>query len=101
MSPGEVSLKVRNSGRRDGAEVVQLYIHPVAPSIDRPVKELKGFRRVDLRRGEASAVTFALDENSLAYFDPAKKTWVTEGGQYEILVGSSSRDIRLKGTLTH
>jgi beta-glucosidase len=57
VSPGEVSLKVRNSGRRDGAEVVQLYIHPVAPSIDRPVKELKGFRRVDLRRGEASAVT--------------------------------------------
>jgi beta-glucosidase len=101
VSPNEVSLKVRNSGRRDGAEVVQLYIHPVAPGIDRPLKELKGFRRVDLRRGETAAVTFALDESSLAYFEPAKKTWVTEPGNYEVLVGSSSRDIRLKGTLKH
>jgi beta-glucosidase len=100
VSPQEVTLKVRNTGSRDGAEVVQLYIQPLAPSIDRPVKELKAFRRIDLKHGETSTVTLTLDDRSLAYFDPAKKTWVTDPGKYEVLVGSSSRDIRLKGTVT-
>jgi len=98
VSPREVSLKVRNSGSRDGAEVVQVYIRPVAPGVDRPVKELKAFRRVELRRGEAWPISFALDQSALEYYDPAKKAWVSEPGEYEVLVGASSRDIRLRGT---
>ncbi|MGA3027789.1 MAG: glycoside hydrolase family 3 C-terminal domain-containing protein [Bryobacteraceae bacterium] len=97
VSPREVSLKVRNSGSRDGAEVVQLYIRQVAPGVDRPVKELKAFRRVELRRGEARPISFPLDRSALAYYDPARKEWVTESGAYEVLVGASSRDIRVRG----
>lgn len=98
VSAREVSLKVRNAGGRDGAEVVQLYVRQVAPSVDRPVKELKAFRRVELRRGEAWPISFSLDQSALAYYDPAKKDWVTEPGKYEVLVGASSRDIRVRGT---
>jgi beta-glucosidase len=99
VSPSEVSLKVHNTGSRDGAEVVQLYVRQVSPTVDRPVKELKAFRRVDLRRGEAWTVSFALDNSSFAYYDSAKKSWIADPGKYEVLVGSSSRDIRLRGSL--
>lgn len=98
VSPREVTLKVRNIGPRDGAEVVQLYVRQVAPSADQPVKELKAFRRVELRRGEAFPISFALDQGALAYYDTAKKAWVAEPGTYEVLVGASSRDIRVRGS---
>ena len=90
----EVSVKVRNAGPRDGAEVVQLYIHQNKPAIDRPEKELKAFRRVELRRGEAWTISFTLDRGALAYFDPAKKKWVVDPGVYQALAGASSEDIR-------
>jgi len=90
----QVSVKVRNAGPRDGAEVVQLYIHENRPAIDRPEKELKAFRRVELRRGEQWTISFTLDRSALAYFDPAKKTWVVDSGIYQALVGASSEDIR-------
>jgi beta-glucosidase len=96
--PVEVSLKLRNSGKRAGAEVVQLYIHDGHASVDRPVKELKGFSRVELKPGETKVVKLNLDKSALAYYSTAKKAWVAEPGQFEVLVGSSSRDIRLKGT---
>jgi beta-glucosidase len=94
----QVSLNVRNSGSREGAEVVQLYVRDVESSVDRPVKELKAFRSVVLKPGETQTVSFALDTNALAFYDPAKKDWVAETGTFEVLVGASSRDIRLKGT---
>jgi beta-glucosidase len=93
----EVSLKVRNDGKRAGAEVVELYVHDGHSSVDRPVKELKGFRRVEVAPGQSSEVTFTLDQGALAYYSTAKKAWVAEPGTFEVLVGSSAADIRLKG----
>jgi beta-glucosidase len=94
-----VTLTVKNSGTRDGAEVVQLYIHDGHSKIDRPVHELKGFQRVELKAGETKKVQFDLDRSALSYWSPEKKDWVAEPGTFEVQVGSSSRDIRLKGTL--
>jgi beta-glucosidase len=93
----EVVMRVRNSGSRSGAEVVQLYVHDVKSSVDRPLKELKGFRRVTLKAGEAQDVKFTLDKAALSYFDVAKDDWVAEPGAFEVWIGASSRDIRLKG----
>lgn len=96
--PVEVSVQVRNSGSRVGAEVVQLYVHDGHASLDRPAQELKGFRRVILAPGETKEVDFTLNRGALAFYSTAKKDWVTEPGQFDMLVGSSSRDIRLKGS---
>jgi beta-glucosidase len=93
----EVRVQVRNSGSRAGAEVVQLYLRDVESSVPRPEKELKGFGRVVLQPGEARALTFTLDRSAMAFFDPSKGDWVAEKGAFEVLVGASSRDIRLKG----
>ena len=92
-----VSLTVRNSGPRAGAEVVQLYLHDLQTSLDRPPQELKGFRRVVLTAGQSEAVTFTLDQKSMSFYNPAKHAWVAEPGSFEVRVGASSRDIRLKG----
>ena len=96
--PVEVSLQVRNSGSRSGAEVVEVYVHDGHTGLDRPVEELKGFRRVDLVPGETKVVHFTLNRDAMAFYSTANKDWVTEPGPYEVLVGSSSRDIRLKGS---
>jgi beta-glucosidase len=96
-----VSVDVRNSGARAGAEIVQLYVHQVKSSVDRPAKELKAFRRVVLNPRQSQTVTFALDQSALAFYDPARKEWVAEPGTFEVLVGASSRDIRLKGSFEH
>ena len=93
----EVSLRVRNSGSRSGAEVVELYLHDGHSSVDRPIQELKSFRRVELAPGETKGVSFTLDRSAMAFYDTAKKDWVTEPGRFDVLVGSSSRDLRLKG----
>ncbi len=95
--PVEVSMTVRNSGTRPGAEVVQLYLRDVEASVERPEKELKGFRRVMLQPGETQALTFTLDKAAMSFFDPRKGDWVAEPGAFEVLIGASSRDIRLKG----
>jgi beta-glucosidase len=97
--PIEVSLKVRNSGARAGAEVVQLYVHDGHAKIDRPVHELKGFQRVELKPGETKTVEFKLDRAAFSYWSPARKDWVAEPGTFEIQVGASSRDIRLRAPL--
>ena len=94
----EVTARVRNSGLRAGVEVVQLYVREVKSSVDRPVKELKGFRRVMLNPGEAQNVSFTLDKSALSFYSAAKDDWVAEPGAFEVWVGASSRDIRLKGT---
>jgi beta-glucosidase len=92
----EVSLTVTNTGKLAGKEVVQLYVSDLSCSLPRPPKELKGFVKVALEPGEAKTVTFTLDERALSFYDPHKKAWVAEPGEFEVLVGSSSRDIRVK-----
>jgi len=93
--PIHVSLVVQNSGDHPGKEVVQLYVRDVESSLVRPEKELKAFEKIDLQPGEAKTVTFTLDQRALSFYDPARKKWVAEEGEYEILVGSSSREIHL------
>jgi beta-glucosidase len=94
----EVSLRLRNDGKRAGAEVVELYVHDGHASVDRPVKELKGFRRVELAPGASTTVSFTLDKSALAFYSAQKKDWVTEPGTFDVLIGASSADIRLKGS---
>jgi beta-glucosidase len=94
--PVEVSLKVRNAGKRAGAEVVELYVHDGHSKIDRPAHELKGFSRVELKPGEAKTVQMKLDRAAFSYWSPETKTWQAERGSFEIQVGASSRDIRLR-----
>ena len=96
--PVEVSLRVHNGGSRSGAEVVELYVHDGHSSVDRPTQELKGFRRVDLAPGETKDIHFTLDRGAMAFYSAAKKDWVAEPGQFDVLAGSSSRDIKLKGS---
>ena len=94
-----VSLTLHNTGSRAGAEVVQLYVHDGHSKIDRPVHELKGFRRVELKPGESQTVGFTLGRDAFSYWSPETKAWVVEPGTFEIQVGASSRDIRLKAPL--
>ena len=92
----EVSLAVTNTGKVAGKEVVQLYVSDLKSSLPRPLKELKGFTKVALEPGETETVTFNLDERALSYYDPYQHAWVAEPGKFEVLVGSSSRDIRAR-----
>jgi beta-glucosidase len=98
--PVKVSVTVKNSGDRAGREVVQLYVADKAASLARPPKELKGFKKVFLKPGESTTVDFVLDQRALSFYDPYRKGWVAEPGEFEVLVGSSSRDIRAQGTFT-
>jgi beta-glucosidase len=92
----KIYVKVKNTGAVAGKEVAQLYVHDVQASVQRPVKELKGFAKVALLPGEEKTVAFELNERALAFYDPDRKTWVAEPGEFELSIGSSSQDIRLK-----
>ncbi|MFA5293339.1 MAG: glycoside hydrolase family 3 C-terminal domain-containing protein [Phycisphaerae bacterium] len=94
-----VSLEVKNVGNSFGAEVVQLYINAPESSVIRPEKELKGFAKVFLKPGQKNTVRFVIDESHLSFYDESKKQWTAENGIFNVLIGSSSRDIRLKGGL--
>ena len=96
----EVALTVRNTGERAGREVVQLYLHEQRPRLARPVRELKAFAKVSLEPGEAERVRLRLAERDFAVFDPQVGAWVATGGSFDVLVGASSRDIRLRTTVT-
>jgi beta-glucosidase len=101
-APGEeiqVSLEVENTGSRAGQEVVQLYVRDVESSLMRPEKELKAFAKVALEPGETKTITFTLKQDALSFYNPVRRGWVAEAGNFEVLVGSSSRDIRLTGHL--
>lgn len=91
-----VTIPVTNTGSCEGAETVQLYINDQKASLPRPVKELKGFRKVRLTPGETCNVSFVVDKESLSYYDPVKHGWVAEPGKFQALVGSASDDIKAK-----
>ena len=93
----QVSVDVQNAGQRAGDEVVQLYLHDPIASVTRPVKELKGFKRISLAPGQKKMVTFELTKNELEFLD-ARMKYVVEPGTIEVMVGSSSDDIRAKSS---
>ena len=91
-----VTLDVTNTGTRSGSEVVQLYVHDIESSVPRPPKELKAFKKIFLKPGETQPVTMELNHRSFAFFDETCNDWKIEPGAFELLIGSSSRDIRQK-----
>ena len=91
-----ISVKVKNTGKRSGSEVVQLYISDLKSSLPRPIKELKGFKKIQLNAGEEQVISFTIDKKALQFFDDSKHEWITEPGKFEALVGASSTDIRGK-----
>lgn len=92
-----VSIDVQNTGRRPGDEVVQLYVRDIEASVNRPLKELRGFERISLKAGEKRTVSFELPAEKLAFFDEYADAFVTEAGVFEAMAGSSSADIRARG----
>jgi beta-glucosidase len=95
----QVSLTVTNTGKVKGKEVIQLYVADTESTVQRPVKELKAFDKVELEPGQSIQVSFTLNERDFSYYNKVYDRWLAESGAFEILVGSSSRDIRLKGKL--
>ena len=95
----EVSYTVTNVSNVDGKEVSQLYIRDVLSTLERPKKELKGFAKTTLKARESKRVTHLLNKRSFAYFMPAINSWYVENGDFEVLIGASSKDIRLKGKI--
>lgn len=94
------SFKLKNSGNRAGREVAQLYVQDVVSSVPRPLKELKGFEKVALAPGSETTVRFTLTERDLSFWDTGRHDWYAEPGQFTIMIGSSSDDIRLTTTIS-
>lgn len=94
-----VSFTLTNSGQMDGAETAQLYIGRKDSGIFRPAKELKGFQKVFLKKAESKRVSILFDDKSFRYWNILSNNWETEGGAYQIFIGASSADIRLKGSI--
>jgi beta-glucosidase len=95
----EVSFDVKNTGKREGAEVAQVYVGDTQTRVPRPAKELKGFLKVNLRAGETRRVSVMLDRRALSYYDVNAKQWRAEPGDFNVLVGRSSEQIELRGKL--
>ena len=89
-----VNLTIKNTGKIAGDEVVQLYIHDKTASVERELKSLKRFVRINLKTGESKTVSFKIDKNDLSFYDTNSNKWIAEPGEFEVMVGSSSRDIR-------
>ena len=94
-----VSVNVRNTGKRDGQEVVQLYVKHMGSKVERPIEELKGFERVALKAGETKTVRIALKAKDLAYWDAQTKQWVVEDEKVNLMVGASSAGVKLQQTI--
>ena len=95
-----VKFTVTNAGDVDGAEIAQLYVGKKDGRIFRPVRELKGFKKVYLKKGESKEVTISFDDKTFRYFDVESNQWEVEGGEYVLYIGASSRDIRLETKVT-
>lgn len=95
-----VTVDVTNTGKTAGKEIVQLYVSDPDSTEIRPVKELKGFEKLYLEPGETKTAEFILDRHAFAYYEPGIKDWYVESGEFEILIGKSSRDIMFKKTVT-
>ena len=89
-----VKVNVKNTGAREGQEVVQMYISDKQSSLPRPIKELKGFQKIKLAPGEEKEVTFTINKEDLSFFDDAKHAWVAEPGKFEAIVAASAADIK-------
>lgn len=89
-----VTVDVKNTGDREGAEIVQLYIADPVAGIDRPAKELKGFEKINLKPGESKTVSFEIDSADLSYYSIEENGWKAEAGEFQALIGPSSEDIR-------
>lgn len=89
-----VKVNVKNTGTREGQEIVQLYISDKQSSLPRPIKELKGFQKIKLAPGEEKEVTFTIEKEALSFFDDAKHAWVAEPGKFEAIIAASAADIR-------
>ncbi|TCC91782.1 glycosyl hydrolase [Pedobacter frigiditerrae] len=89
-----ITLTITNTGKKDGAEVVQLYVGQDEPKLPRPEKELKAFQKIFLKAGETQTLKIELDQTAFQYYNDQLFQWVMDGGKYQILVGSSSKDIR-------
>jgi len=98
--PVMVSFDVRNTGRRAGAEVAELYVGDAHASVPRPVKELKGFAKITLKPGETKPITLTLDRRAFSFYDVKKHDWSAEPGEFTISVGGSSDNIQLRGKFT-
>ena len=98
--PVKVSFEVKNTGSRQGAEIVELYVGNPQAGVPRPLKELKGFAKVNLKPGESKRVDLMLDRRAFSYYDANKKGWNAAPGEYGILVGSSSDKIQLQEKFT-
>jgi beta-glucosidase len=92
-----VTFQVTNTGKVAGAEVAEVFVGEQHPKIARPVKELKGFVRVELKPGETRTVTVNLDPRAFSYYDVKSKQWTADSGEFDILVGASSQQIELQG----
>jgi len=92
-------IDIENTGTQDGQEIVQVYVRDVAASVPRPLKELKGFQKVQLKAGEQKTVHFTLSDRDFAFWDNQIDNWKVEPGQFEILVGTASNNILAKGLL--
>jgi len=93
-------FEIENTGKVAGAEVAQLYVHEKNPALPRPEKELKGFKKIFLQPGGKQTVLIPLTRSAFAYYDPARKSWVAQPDSFEIQIGGSSRDIRLRDDFT-
>jgi beta-glucosidase len=91
----DVSATITNTGNYDGDEIVQLYLRDQVASIAQPVEELKGFKKIHLKAGESKTVHFTIDKEKLSFYNHDLK-WVAEPGEFDLMIGASSRDIRLK-----
>lgn len=94
-----VSATIKNTGDRQGKEVVQLYVKALESKISRPEKELKGFAKVDLKPGEDTTIEFKLKAEDFSYYSTEKEEWIVEPCEYELILGASSRDLRLRNKI--
>jgi beta-glucosidase len=94
-----VSIDIKNTGNRSGDEVVQLYVKHLKSKVERPIKELKGFKRITLNPGEQQTVEIKLPASSLSYWDVAKKAFIIEKEPVQLMIGSSSADIKADKTV--